>query len=348
MNSEQESSGTEPKTTQESPAAEAKEHSPAAEASPVQTPATASAVEPEQMPGADANEAEGDIVPAHLRALEPVYFSAMLEEVRIFEVLDRLVTMFSQGLLPLGHGKAGAALYRYWKGNHNRLSTEQRRNVYARVLGLPGGDSTVRPNRKFNNLWLNFVSIVGMYSAELQVLPPTERSVGAEEVLSSGRDLAINLSDHGHGLAWFAAQDFKPDIQQVLELLSDPEILVAFQAEDEWQVIQNVAASELGASPNVPRGHTRAESGTIIIRWLANRRARLLRPRGNILKHDEICEGRTAASRGKKATIYPTDSDLVTACEQWLGVTGTQEAEITAPGATLASVQQDEQRKRAA
>jgi hypothetical protein len=54
----------------------------------------------------------------------------------------------------------------------------------------------------------------------------------------------------------------------------------------------------------------------------------LLRPRGNILKHDDICEGRTAASQNKKATIYPTDSDLVTACEQWLGVTGTQEAEI--------------------
>jgi hypothetical protein len=272
----------------------------------------------------------------------------MLEEARIFDVVDRLVIMFSQGLLPLGHGKAGAALYRYWKGNHNRLTTEQRRNVYSRLFGLPGGDSTVRPNRKFNSLWLNFVSIVGMYSAELQVLPPSERSVGPEEVLASGRDLAMNLSDHGHGLAWFAALDFKPDIQQVLDLLSDPEILVAFQAEDEWQVIQNVAASELGASPNVPRGHTRAESGTIIIRWLANRRSRLLRPRGNILKHDEICEGRTAASRGKKATIYPTDSDLVTACEQWLGVTGTQEAEITAPGATLASVQQDEQRKKAA
>jgi hypothetical protein len=67
----------------------------------------------------------------------------------------------------------------------------------------------------------------------------------------------------------------------------------------------------------------------IIIRWLANRRARLLRPSSaNILRHEDICEGRTAASQNKKATVYPTDSDLVTACEQWLGVTGTQEAEL--------------------
>jgi len=309
------------------------------------------AVRPPGSPGLaqQGGGANAEIVPANLRALEAVYFAAMLEEARVFEVVERLVTMFGQGLLPLGPGKAGATLYRLWKGHHNRLTAAQRHNVYARVFGLPAHDAGVRPNRKFNDLWLRFVSIVGMYSAELQMLPPSERSVGPEEVLTSGRDLAINLSAHGHSLAWFAAQDFKPEIQQTIELLSDPEIQVAFQARDPWQVIQNLAAAELNATPNVPRGHTRAESGTIIIRWLANRRARLLRPRGNILKHDDICEGRTAASQNKKATIYPTDSDLVTACEQWLGVTGTQEAEIREQvPAELSSIQQDNRHEQAA
>jgi hypothetical protein len=299
--------------------------------------------------------ANAEIVPANLRALEAVYFAAMLEEARVFDVVERLVAMFGHGLLPLGPGKAGATLYRLWKGHHNRLTAAQRHNVYARVFGLPAHDVNVRPNRKFNDLWIRFVSIVGMYSAELQMLPPSERAVGPEEVLMSGRDLAVNLSAHGHSLAWFAAQDFKPEIQQTIELLSDPEIQVAFQARDLWQVIQNVAASELNATPNVSRGHTRAESGTIIIRWLANRRARLLRPRGNVLKHDDICEGRTAASMNKKATLYPTDSDLVTACENWLGVTGTEEAELKeqAPLEEHASaepppVQQNNQHEQAA
>ena len=318
-------------TTQDSPEAEDGANEP-----------SNSPVEAQQIP-----EVNADIVSANLRALEAVYFAAMLEEARVFEVMDRLVLMFGQGLLPLGPGKAGATLYRLWKGHHNRLTPAQRHNVYARVFGLRGDDASVRPNRKFNDLWLRFVSIVGMYSAELQMLPPGERSVGPEEVLVSGRDLAINLSAHGHSLAWFAAQDFKPEIQLTIELLSDPEIKIAFQAEDPWQVIQNVAAVELNATPNVPRGHTRAESGTIIIRWLSNRRARLLRPRGNVLKHDDICEGRTAASFGKKATLYPTDSDLVTACERWLGVTGTEEAEIKAQAVEL-SAPRDEQREQAA
>jgi len=293
--------------------------------------------------GEDTN---GEIVSANLRALEPVYFTAMLEEARLFDVVDRLVAMFTRGLLPLGPGRAGAVLYHHWKGDHSRLTIDQRRTVYARAFGLPGGDANARPNHDFNDLWLRFVSIVGMYSAELQSLPPSDRSVSAEEVLVSGRDLAINLSTHGHGLAWFAARDFKPEIQQVIELLSDTELQSAFDAKDEWQVISRVAVTELGAKPNVPRAHTRAQSGVIILRWLANRRARLLRPRSaNILKHEDICEGRTAASQNKKATVHPTDADLVTACEQWLGVSATQEAELKDP---VAPAPQEEPRHEVA
>jgi hypothetical protein len=248
--------------------------------------------------------------------------------------VDRLVTMFGQGFLPVGHARAGAMLYRLWKSNQSRLTSDQRHNVYARAFGISGGDACVMPNRDFNDLWVRFVSIVGMYSAELQSLPPSERSVSAEEVLISGRALAINLSSHGHGLPWFAASDFKHEVQQVIELLSDAELQNAFGAKTPWQVIRNVAAVELGARPNVPRAYTRAESGIIIIRWLANRRARLLRPRSaNILRHEDICEGRTAASQNKKPSVYPTDSDLVTACERWLGVTGTQDAELKDPEA---------------
>jgi hypothetical protein len=155
-------------------------------------------------------------------------------------------------------------------------------------------------------------------------------------VLVSGRILAINLSAHGQGLAWFATQDLKPEVQQIIELLSDVEIQNAFEAKSPWQVVENVAALELQAKPNVPRGHTRGESGAILIRWLANRRSRLLRPRSaNILRHEDICEGRTAASQNKKPGVYPTDFDLVTACERWLAVTGTQEAEIPEPPASL-------------
>ena len=275
------------------------------------------------------DDASGEIVAANLRALQPVYFAAILEEARGFDVVDRLVSMFASGMLPLGPERTGAMLYKYWKGDYRRLTKEQRRTVYARAFGIPGGEAGVMANREFNDLWMRFVSIVGMYSAELQSMPPEERSVSEEELLISGRDLAINLSMYGDGLAWFAASDFKAEVQQAMELLSSAELQIAFGAKTSWDVIYNVAASELGASLNVSRAHVRAQSGAIIIRWLANRRARLLKPRSaKILKQDDLCEERTAASQNKNPTLYPTDFDLVKACEQWLGVTGTQEAEL--------------------
>lgn len=280
-------------------------------------------------PAQQSEDKNVELVSANLRALEPIYFTAMLEEAGLFRVVDQLGAMFSRGMLPLGPGRAGAMLYQKWKCNLGRLTTGQRRTVYARVFGIPNGDAEVTLNSEFNNLWLRFVSMVGMYSAELQSLPPEERSVSPEEVLLSGRALAINLSNYGDGLAWFAAPDFKSEIKQVIDLLSDAELLIAFGAKSPWEVIHNVAASELGVTRNVPRAHTRAQGGVIIIRWLSNRRARLLRPRSeDILRHEDIVEGRTAASLNKKATVYPTDFDLVTACERWLGVSGTQEAEL--------------------
>lgn len=278
-------------------------------------------------PGEHANEL---IVPANLRALQTLYFAAMLEEARLFDVVDRLVAMSSQGLIPVGSGKAGALLYRYWRTSDGRMTTFQRQTVYARAFGIPGGDAEVIPNIGFQDHLVKFVSSLGLYVAQVQSLPPSEWSVSPEEVRRSGRDLAVNLSAHGHGLAWFAAQELKEEIEEIMQLISEPEIQSAFGAHDPWQLIQRVAEAELGVQPNISRARTRAESGAIIIRWLASRRTRLLKPRGTkILKEDDVRDKRTAESEGKNPSIYPTDYDVVHACEQWLAVTGTEEAQIS-------------------
>jgi hypothetical protein len=276
-------------------------------------------------PAQPEKQADVAIVPANLHALETLYFAAMLEEARLFQVVDRLATMFSQGLLPVGPGNAGNILYRYWKETHNRLTAAQRQTVYARAFGFPGGDADLMPNREFNDLWLRFISTVGMYVAEQQ-LPREARFVSQDEVRRSGRELAANLSLHGSGLAWFAAQELRPEIQEIIRLLSDPQIENALGGRGLWQVIERVTAGGPGGRPNISRSRTRAESGSVIIRWLANRPRLLLRPPpAAFLKDNDIRKRRTAASPAQKRS-HPTDYDLVTACEQWLAVTGTQEA----------------------
>jgi hypothetical protein len=257
-----------------------------------------------------------EIVRENLNATQTFYFVAMLEELRLFQVVDRLVERFAQGLLPVGTGPAGEILYRYWKRRADRFTEAERRNLYARVFGWPGGDEGGTPNREFADLWLRFVSAVTTYAEQLQRGTPLSQ----QAVRESARDLAGNLSLHGYGLAYFAARELQQEIQEIITLLSNNEIKTAFGARDMWQVIEQVATLDLGGSPNILRQRTRAGAGSAIIRWLANRRSLLLSARPvNVLKDAVIGKRRS----GPKPATDPNDYDLVNACEQWLAVTGT-------------------------
>jgi hypothetical protein len=86
-------------------------------------------------------------------------------------------------------------------------------------------------------------------------------------------------------------------------------------------------SAQPGSHPNVRRSRTRAETGRIIIRWLANHRNRLAGPAPKLFKEEQLRERRTAATPEKQRT-YPTDYDLVYACDQWLAMTGTEEEQL--------------------
>ena len=276
---------------------------------------------------------DNEIVADNIRALQPVYFSAMFDEMKVFQVVDKLVELFQNGILPIGRGEAGNDLFRYWKETAIRISETERRGFYARTLGTPGGaDDSVMPNREFNELFMRFVSAVSSFVRQnsLDELLQTKipGSISQQKVRKAGRDLAMNLSLHGYGIAYFVATDLQKQIKDVIKLLSDPDIKNAYGARDMWQVIDQVAALELGGARNSVRYRTAAVSGTTIFAWLAKHAREL----GNssfapILDVDEI---RSPSPRppNTKATTDPTDFDLVNACDQWLAVTGTQDDQV--------------------
>jgi hypothetical protein len=272
----------------------------------------------------DGTGAETSMAPAHLHALETVYFAAVLEEARVFQVVEQLASMFGRGLLPISSGPAAELLYAFWKTDRDRLTADQRATVYARAFGFAGGAPGVVLNREFDELWLRFLPTVGMFAAELE-LPREVRSVGREEVRQVALELAINLSEHGSGFVFSAAQDLRRELREMVTLLTDVQIESALGVRGMWQVIDRVTATELGGRPNLSRSCTRAQTGALIIRWLANRPKLLVRPGSVFLKEDGIRLQRGASIAHQKS--HPTDFDLVVACEQWLAVTGTQSAE---------------------
>ncbi len=269
----------------------------------------------------------------NILATQALYFAAMLDELRLFTVVDKLVEQFQNGLLPLGKGTAGDALYSYWKKGANRISEVERRNLYARVFGFPGGDpSQQNLNREFNDLFIRFVSGVSSFVRQMKVDEMFRSSiampVSVENVRKAARDLAGNLSLYGYGIAYFAATDLQAQIQEIIKLLSNPEIRSAYGARDMWGVVDQVASLELGGARNSFRYRTMAQSGAVVIRWLADNAGRLTGARtSSILDITEIRNAASYADR-HKPTVDPTDRDLVDACEQWLAVTGTPDRQV--------------------
>ncbi|QDH70459.1 hypothetical protein [Marilutibacter alkalisoli] len=272
-----------------------------------------------------------EIIRENLHAVQAIYFSWMLEEMHLPQVVERIVELFRSGLLPLGRGKAGDYLFNYYKRSVDRITEGERRDLYMRVFGAPGGDPNGnQPNREFNELWLRFVSAVSSFARQLTVNNLLRSNipvaVSQEQVRKAGRDLGANLSLHGYGIAYFAATELQAMIREYLEKLGDPEIRQAFGARDIWQVVDQVNANYLGGPRNSHRYRTQAHAGAVIIRWLANHRQRLGGRFGEVISLAALTNPQLRGS--DQPTIEPNDWDLVQACEQWLAVGGVQDDNI--------------------
>jgi hypothetical protein len=267
----------------------------------------------------------------NVKLMGPLICAAMFEELKVFQVLDKLVELSQNGMLPIGQGEAGKMLYLYWKNTPNRISEGERRNIYAMTLGIPGGDGGGTPNREFNDLWLRFVSAVSSLirqrTADQILRSNLPAAISQQQVRKAARDLAMNLSSRGYGMTYYLARDLRDQISEIIKLLGDKQIMAAYGARDMWQVIDQVATLELGGARNTSRYRTLATCGAIITAWLANKVERYNKATSRvIIDIDEVLSLDPPTSPDPTKT--PTDYDLVNACELWLADTATSDQRI--------------------
>lgn len=245
------------------------------------------------------SQTDVEIVKENLHAAQAIYFAYQLEEMRLFQVVARIVELFQQGQLPLGRGSAGQMLEQMWR-SHRPQPESVRRNAYWRMFGVAtGGDAGAgEPNSEFLSLWMRFIAAVSAYArdhgAAALITPPTRANAVVRNV---ARDVAANLSASGWGAAHFVAQQLSADIQRALDILGDSEVQQAFGARDAWQVIDNVNTTYLGGARNVARIRTKAQAGRWIFGWLA--------------KLDQLST--------------QDDAELVDAVERWIAASATSD-----------------------
>ena len=280
----------------------------------------------------DLATSDQEIVANNIRALQPAYFAAMFEEMKAFQVVDKLVELFQNGLLPIGRGRAGRNLFKYWQESALRISEAERLSFYARAFGFAGGDDSGKPNREFNDLWMRFVSSVASLARQnnVDVLLQAGASpaISGQQVREAGRDVAANLSLHGVGWAYFIATELQKQINDVIKLLSESEIKSAYGARDMWQVIDEVAATELGGSRDSVRYRTMAMSGATIISWLAKNSRKLSSSAPGPILDPDASRKPASPQTSSKPTRKSTDSDLINACEQWLAAAGIPDDQV--------------------
>ena len=273
-----------------------------------------------------------NIVRDNVVAAKGLYWSAACEEMGILAVVDKLREMFQLGMLPFGRSQGGDLLYLYGKKAVTRMTEIERRNVYARTFGFPGGDPNALPNREFSDLWLRFVSAVSEAGRQVTLdrllTSPRPGSVSQEQVRKSGRDLAANLSLHTYGAGHVNATEITSTIGDAIQILSSQDLLDAFGAKDIYSLMEQVSALELGGARNTTRYRTIAQAGAVIIAWLADHALLLASTgRSRVLDMQSIQAG-TGRPSSVSALDHPSDADLVDACEQWLAVTGTVDAQV--------------------
>ena len=219
--------------------------------------------------------AQNGIASKNINAIGAVYFASMLEELKLFQVVDRLVALFAMRQLPLQKSNAAMLLRSGWQEAQMRLSETDRRNVYARAMGMPGGDEAANPNRQFNDLWIRFIAAVASVEDQGQMV-------------KAGHDLAVNLTLHGCGMADFVASELQGQVRDLGGILSDPEVRSAFGAPDMWQVVDQVATRYLGGAANVQRYMTMAVSSSEVFDWLAKHASILLSGKACVAETDLI------------------------------------------------------------
>ncbi len=208
----------------------------------------------------------GSIVPAQVTATAALFWCAQVERAGLPAFVEALAEGVVHGTINLPITTGGDRLMRFWEGRQHRFSAGEREALYRHTFGSPGDHGG------FDGPWTDFVnrlSAIGRGDPQDSV----QRMAAGVSVIA--RELASYLSDHGTGMAGFAAREIVELVRATLAIMRDPDIVTAFGGGSPWQIIGANAPSILGHAVDPSTALPRATSGYTLIEWLADHAADL-------------------------------------------------------------------------
>lgn len=248
------------------------------QALPAPKPAAPLAPPPPVMPEDVAVEVTTDtVVASNVRAAAVLYRAACLDEMKLFDVADRVATSIRDQRVAVRSEAARKKVAAYERGKSDRLSKAERTEIVSFVSELvqldfeKGVTDTSAQMKAYAELVSSVAQSIDKF-ADDNVAPDSERDRLAEDTRKASLDLGLSMSNRGYGAAHLAASRLNAEIRDALALLADTEVQTAFGARSMHDLIAGQAGT---STSDVARLERRADRGARLLDVLADNAALL-------------------------------------------------------------------------
>ncbi len=220
------------------------------------------------------------VIPSQLHAAAELYFIYQHERMRVFEVAGILRRLFQLGRLRIQRGPGARGLYILEKWQPLRYSSRDRQIAYRRAFNYgkaptPAGAVT---NKNFHYQLVAFMTSLAQYFRDLtigQVIRGAndidQRPYGNIATIQRlGIDLRYSLDRASYGNILALTHEVGHYLSEILDLLDAPDIKKSFDANNKWDVVEQVSVRHLGGARELSQRAKMAESGRRILQWIAD------------------------------------------------------------------------------
>ncbi|MEM7489375.1 MAG: hypothetical protein AAF390_09660 [Pseudomonadota bacterium] len=220
------------------------------------------------------------IIPSQLHAAAELYYIYQHERMKVFEVVDALRKLFQLGRLRIQQGPGARGLYILEKWKPLRYTKRDRMIAYKRAFNYGGGPIPAGAvvNKNFHYQFVAFMSSLAQYTRDLTV---SEVIKGSQQIndrpfgnIASiqrlGTDLRYALDRASYGNILALTHEVGQYLRTALDLFEAPDIMKSFDANNKWDVIEQVSQRHLKGQTPLSQRSKMAEAGRRALEFVAS------------------------------------------------------------------------------
>jgi hypothetical protein len=220
---------------------------------------------------------DAELDPANMQVFSLVYAIAQGEEFGVFRTVETLSENWVNGLLATQFDTGGKQLDEWFWSRKDRMTEAERRSMYTRMLGMPGGEipRELQPNTEFNDRFWSFLAAIAEFDRQTRIADLFSGSLAGnsgqslamtmENVRQKGHDLGANMSLYAWGYPHYGARRANQDFTAAFAILQNPVIQNILGVTTPYQVIERTYIANYGKAPDIVRLRTMAVSGKAVL-----------------------------------------------------------------------------------